>query len=123
MRTETRRWTVVAVVLVLAAGAGVAWNEFDARADRFARARMAVGGDPVRGAQAIAARGCASCHDIPGIRPGGAQVGPSLEGLATRPFLAEFRTIGLTKNLLGSSDCCAASHHCSTRMHLTPAAG
>jgi cytochrome c2 len=88
MRAEARRATVAAAVLVLAASAGVAWNAFDARADRFARARMSVGGDPVRGAQAIAARGCATCHDIPGIRPSGAQVGPSLEGLATRPFLA-----------------------------------
>jgi cytochrome c len=88
MRTETRWLVIAGIVAVLAAGAGVAWNQFDARADRFARARMAVGGDPVRGARMISQRGCAACHDIPGIRPSGAKVGPSLEGLATRPFLA-----------------------------------
>ena len=88
MRTEARRILWVAVLLLLAAGAGLGWDRFDARADRFARARMAVGGDPVRGGRLLARYGCAACHDIPGIRPRGAQVGPSLEGLATRPFLA-----------------------------------
>ena len=88
MRVDTRRLVLLASALVLGAAAAAAWNQFDARADRFARARMAVGGDPVRGARLMAARGCAACHDIPGIRPSGAQVGPSLEGLATRPFLA-----------------------------------
>lgn len=88
MRTEARRALWAGALLVAAAGAGVAWNRFDARSDRFVRARSAVGGDPVRGARLVVRYGCAACHDIPGVRPRGAQVGPSLEGLATRPFLA-----------------------------------
>jgi cytochrome c len=88
MRVETRRMWLAAMVLCIGALAAVAWNAFDARADRLARARASVGGDPVRGARAIVARGCATCHDIPGVRPAGGQVGPPLRGLATRPFLA-----------------------------------
>lgn len=88
MRAEATRWTLLATALLAGIAAAVAWNQFDARADRYARARMAVGGDPVRGGRLLAARGCAACHDVPGIRPSGAQVGPSLRGLATRPFLA-----------------------------------
>lgn len=88
MRTESRWLLAAATAALLAAGGGIAWNQYNARVDRFTRASMAVGGDPVRGARMIARRGCAACHDIPGVRPAGAQVGPTLEGLATRPFLA-----------------------------------
>jgi cytochrome c len=88
MRIEARRMAWVGMLLVATAGAGVAWDRLDARSDRFVRARAAVGGDPVNGGRLIAGYGCAACHDIPGIRPHGARVGPSLEGLATRPFLA-----------------------------------
>ena len=88
MRTESRGLLWATALLLVAAAGGVAWDRFDARTDRFVRARTAVGGDAVKGGRLIARYGCAACHDIPGIRPRGAKVGPPLEGLATRPFLA-----------------------------------
>ena len=47
-----------------------------------------TGGDPDRGAGAIGRYGCAACHTIPGIKRANAQVGPSLERIAGRYYLA-----------------------------------
>src|SRR4051794_27499773 len=51
-------------------------------------AEEATGGDLERGAEAIRKFGCGSCHRIPGIPGAAANVGPSLEGIATRTYLA-----------------------------------
>src|SRR5215217_6649348 len=47
-----------------------------------------TGGDPARGAATIGRYGCAACHTIPGIRGATALVGPSLERVARRTYLA-----------------------------------
>jgi cytochrome c len=47
-----------------------------------------TGGDPDRGADAIGRYGCSACHTIPGIQRANAQVGPSLERIAGRYYLA-----------------------------------
>ncbi len=41
-----------------------------------------------RGAQLIAANGCGACHEIPGIEGADGRVGPPLEHIATRIFIA-----------------------------------
>lgn len=54
-----------------------------------ATGRVAVpGGDPHRGAARIQAYGCAGCHSIPGISGPQGDVGPSLNGLASRRTIA-----------------------------------
>ena len=50
--------------------------------------RMIAGGDARRGARHIAAYGCGSCHDIPGIPGASGRVGPPLGGFAERMFIA-----------------------------------
>ncbi|MFT3916438.1 MAG: cytochrome c oxidase assembly protein [Anaeromyxobacteraceae bacterium] len=50
-------------------------------------ARRLTGGDPERGRAALRGRGCVACHTVPGV-PGAGKVGPSLQGLATRSYLA-----------------------------------
>lgn len=45
-------------------------------------------GDPARGARAITAYGCGSCHTIPGIEGADAMVGPPLTGFAHRSYVA-----------------------------------
>ena len=50
--------------------------------------RQVTGGDPARGRDAIHAYGCATCHTIPGIRGADGLVGPPLERIASRAFLA-----------------------------------
>ena len=47
-----------------------------------------TGGEPGRGKQVIRQYGCASCHTIPGIPGANALVGPSLEQIASRMYIA-----------------------------------
>jgi len=51
-------------------------------------APVARASDIERGAAALAAYGCGACHRIPGIAGARGNVGPSLEGLARRVYLA-----------------------------------
>ena len=71
-----------ALVLLAIAGALVGCN--DARASA---ARM-TGGDPGHGREALRAYGCWTCHTIPGVAGANGIVGPSLDGLAGRAFVA-----------------------------------
>jgi cytochrome c len=47
-----------------------------------------VSGDPEAGRAALARMGCAACHAIEGIRAAGGRVGPSLNGLRSRRYIA-----------------------------------
>ena len=47
-----------------------------------------TGGNPKRGKIAIRNYGCGTCHRIPGIYGANGVVGPPLEGVGTRSFLA-----------------------------------
>ncbi len=50
--------------------------------------RITGGGDAEAGKDAIRHYGCQGCHTIPGIRQAGALVGPPLEHMANRVYLA-----------------------------------
>src|SRR3954451_22853491 len=52
------------------------------------KAAQATGGDPRRGRQEIRNHGCASCHSIPGVPGAHALVGPPLDHIASRAYLA-----------------------------------
>ena len=54
---------------------------------------MSFGGDPGRGAKQIVAIGCGACHTIPGISGADALVGPPLDKMGRRVYLA-----GLLRN-------------------------
>lgn len=47
-----------------------------------------TGGEPERGAVAIRHYGCGACHTIPGIPGANATVGPTLEGISGRTYIA-----------------------------------
>jgi len=51
-------------------------------------ARALTGGDPARGPRAIRHYGCGTCHVIPGVAAATSPVGPSLQGLGLRLYLA-----------------------------------
>ena len=51
-------------------------------------ATITGGGDPDRGESAIHSYGCASCHTIPGIRGADGQVGPPLDRIGSRGYIA-----------------------------------
>ena len=46
------------------------------------------GGDPERGAIAIGQYACTSCHVVPGVVGPDVRVGPTLEGIARRKYIA-----------------------------------
>jgi cytochrome c len=52
------------------------------------RAKRWTGGDPSRGETAIRHFGCSSCHTIPGIRGADGLVGPPLDRIAGRLYIA-----------------------------------
>jgi cytochrome c2 len=45
-------------------------------------------GDPQRGKAAFVRHGCGGCHAIRNVQPAAGQVGPPLDGVASRAFLA-----------------------------------
>ena len=51
-------------------------------------AAILTGGDPARGPAAIGRYGCGACHTIPGVSSATGTVGPPLEGVASRSYLA-----------------------------------
>jgi cytochrome c1 len=53
-----------------------------------ANAANLTGGDPKRGPALIGYYGCASCHEIPGVRGADGLVGPSLRRIAVRSYIA-----------------------------------
>ena len=53
-----------------------------------AQARPATGGDAERGRMAIWQYGCQTCHLIPGVTGADSLVGPPLNGIASRKYLA-----------------------------------
>ncbi len=52
------------------------------------KAAEMTGGEPSRGKDVIRRYGCSTCHVIPGVEGARGQVGPSLEGIANRAYLA-----------------------------------
>jgi cytochrome c2 len=74
----------VAILLAALAPAFAACNRPNTRHD----AMVLTGGDPDRGVNAIGRYGCGSCHTIPGIRGANALVGPPLNRIARRSYLA-----------------------------------
>ena len=51
-------------------------------------ARTMTGGDPHRGRAAISRYGCSACHTIPGVVGATALVGPPLDRIASRSYIA-----------------------------------
>ena len=47
-----------------------------------------TGGDPARGRESIRTYGCISCHTVPGVAEAQGKVGPSLDGIGGRVYLA-----------------------------------
>lgn len=47
-----------------------------------------TGGAPLRGKEAIRSYGCMSCHSIPGVAGANRLVGPPLDGIASRSYIA-----------------------------------
>jgi cytochrome c len=55
--------------------------------ESWSRAMTLTGGDPAVGRELLRTYGCNSCHTIPGV-PGSATVGPPLDKMALRTYIA-----------------------------------
>jgi cytochrome c2 len=86
MSVQRKLIGLAAAALVLA-GAVLTWRAQGA-SDIERQAAAMTGGEPARGKEAIGRYGCATCHTIPGVDGARGQVGPSLEGIASRSYLA-----------------------------------
>src|SRR5918996_6581330 len=72
---------LIACLVALALGA---WGESEVEKN----ARQMPGGDPAHGALLVRRYGCNACHIIPGVPGARGKVGPSLDGIASRVYLA-----------------------------------
>lgn len=84
------RWRLPAATLLLCSVAATAVVAGCAGPEQSARTppQMARIGDPERGAQLISSYGCATCHVVPGVRGADGLVGPPLDKIALRTYLA-----------------------------------
>jgi putative membrane protein len=55
-----------------------------------AERRGVFGGDPDRGRAVVPAYGCGACHMIPGVRGANGRVGPALDDIARRVYIAGY---------------------------------
>jgi cytochrome c len=78
---HSRAAIVVLAALVVTTVAGCSHGEAGAAA-------LTGGGSPPRGAALIRSYGCGTCHSIPRVSGATATVGPNLEGIASRAYIA-----------------------------------
>jgi putative membrane protein len=84
-----------AMLLAILAVAGTGCGRQEAK-----KAARLTGGDPRRAELAIRRHGCGSCHHIPGITGAGGLVGPPLDRIASRAYIAG-RLTNTPQNLMG----------------------
>jgi cytochrome c len=78
---------LAALLALLGTGAWLVSRGMTARA-AMERAAAITGGDPERGRALTGDRGCGGCHVIPGVPRATGLVGPSLERMASRVYIA-----------------------------------
>jgi cytochrome c2 len=90
MRSPSTKLTfgVLAAVLFGAALAGIVWEYARERTQMRVHAATITGGDPRRGEAMFIQYGCGSCHALKNVRTATGTVGPPLDGIALRMFLA-----------------------------------
>lgn len=82
--TRVRRFALAFLALACIAGLSACGGD-----DKLEREAAALtGGDPHRGRVAIDRYGCGGCHTIPGVRGADALVGPNLDRVASRTYIA-----------------------------------
>jgi cytochrome c len=79
---------ILAAVLVVVALIGIAWAYVRERSQIRAHAAAITGGDPTRGEAMYIEYGCGSCHTLKNVRTAIGNVGPPLDGIATRVIVA-----------------------------------
>jgi cytochrome c1 len=85
VKNKAAPWLIVlAAILIVAYGFYWGYRAADARA----WAIQVTGGNPTRAPRLMLANGCAGCHTIPGVPGAIGRVGPPLDGIAQRKYIA-----------------------------------
>jgi len=80
-------FAIIAAVVIVIAIAAVAWKYHHDRDRMRAHAEAITGGDSWRGEALFIQYGCGSCHAAKGVRTATGDVGPPLDGIATRTII------------------------------------
>jgi cytochrome c len=83
-----RTLITLALALLAAIVIGIVADLIDERRDIRIHAAAITGGDPDRGQAMFIQYGCGSCHGVKHVRKATGTVGPPLDGIALRMFLA-----------------------------------
>lgn len=87
MKTRTKLLLTVKLLVVVAAIALFVAFQISTRETENAAAEM-TGGNPHNGRAIIREQGCGSCHTIPGIIQATSNVGPPLDKIGSRTYIA-----------------------------------
>ena len=88
MRESPRKWEVVKLVAACLFACALAALTSCQQAELERKAEAMTGGSPQRGRAAISKYGCGTCHTIPGVHGATALVGPNLDQVASRMYVA-----------------------------------
>jgi cytochrome c len=88
MRLSTSRVGVAKLAAVCAFACALLALASCQQAELERKAEAMTGGNARRGVEAINRHGCATCHTIPGVPGATALVGPNLQQVASRMYLA-----------------------------------
>lgn len=88
MRVRTSRVRALKLTAACAFACGLLALASCQQAELERKAEAMTGGSARRGVEAINRYGCASCHTIPGVPGATALVGPNLQQVASRMYLA-----------------------------------
>lgn len=78
---------IIAALVFALALVGVLYKYVEQRERMRMHASIAVGGDVVRGEAMFIQYGCGSCHALSNVRTATGNVGPPLDGIATRVII------------------------------------
>lgn len=79
---------ILAVAVFAVALAGIIYKYVEQRDRMRMHAAVETGGDPRRGEAMFIQYGCGSCHALKDVRTAVGDVGPPLDGIATRTIIA-----------------------------------
>jgi len=88
MKPEHIKIAAATGIAAFAALIGFAEYRHDRALDLRQKAEALTGGSALRGRQAFGAYGCGGCHAVKGVPQAAGMVGPPLDGIGTRAFLA-----------------------------------
>src|SRR3954465_12144641 len=80
--------SLLAAAILVVALVAVLWEAAHERAQARVHAAAITGGDPGRGEAMFIEYGCGSCHAVQNVRTATGNVGPPLDGIATRVIVA-----------------------------------